>query len=114
MTSHFEIWESKEAYEYYRNWNGVGDEPAEPLMSFSYENFHWLENFINKHSKFWEMWEIFQVAAWCEGELENESWKGPHPEHDNLKFFSDDTWKLTECSELAPGTKAIGVFYIEK
>ena len=60
------------------------------------------------------MWEIFQVAAWCEGELENESWKGPHPEHDNLKFFSDDTWKLTECSELAPGTKAIGVFYIEK
>ena len=72
MTSHFDVWESKEAYEYYRDWNGIGEEPKEPLLSFSYEDFHWLENFINKHSKFWEIWEIFQVAAWAEREREYE------------------------------------------
>ena len=114
MTSHIDIWESKEAYEYYRNWNGIGDEPDEPLFSFAYDDFEFLEKFIEKHPKFWEMWEIFQVAAWAERERENESWKGLHRDHDNLKFFSDDTWKLTECSKLAPGTKAIGVFYINK
>ena len=115
MTSHFEVWESKEAYENHGNWNGGRcDKPKELLFSFVYDDFEFLEKFIEKHHKFWEMWEIFQVAAWAERERENESWKGLHRDHDNLKFFSNDTWKLTENSKLAPGTKAIGVFYIEK
>lgn len=70
MTSHFEVWESKEAYENNGNWNGVGDKPKELLFSFVYDDFEFLEKFIEKHPKFWEMWEIFQVAAWAERERE--------------------------------------------
>lgn len=108
MTSHIDIWENKEAYEYNRNWNGFGEAPAEPLFSFVYDDFKWLEDYISQHNKFWEIWEIFQLAAFAERERDKESWKGPHRDHENLKFFSDDTWNLTS---LPIGTKCIGVFY---
>lgn len=43
--------------------------------------------------------------------IENESWKGPHPDHANLKFMEKDFWKLTE---IPIGSDYIGVCYINK
>lgn len=43
--------------------------------------------------------------------IENEFWKGLHPDHDNLKFMEKDFWKLTE---IPIGSDFIGVCYINK
>ena len=70
-----------------------------------------LEKYISNHPKFWEIWELFQMAADGCRVVENESWKGPHPDHDNLKFMDKDFWKLTENPI---GRNFIGVCYIRK
>lgn len=111
MTSYVEVWESKEDYEYSRNYNGVGDLPKEPKFVFAYDNFTWMEKYISNHPKFWEIWELFQMAADGCRVVENESWKGPHPDHHNLKFMEKDFWKLTE---IPIGSDFIGVCYINK
>lgn len=111
MTSYIEIWENQEAYDYHRNWNGIGKEPDEPKFAWAYDDFKWLEKFITKHNKRWEIWELFQIAAWASRELENENWKGPHPDHDNLKFFEKDSWEMTA---IPIGSDYFGICYINK
>lgn len=112
MTSYVEIWESKEDYEYHRNYNGDGEDPKEPKFVFAYDNFKWMEKYISNHQKFWKIWELFQMAADGCRVVENESWKGPHPDHDNLKFMDKDFWKLTEIIPF--GSNFIAVCYINK
>ena len=111
MTCYVEVWESKEDYEYSRNYNGNGEQPKEPKFVFAYDNFKWMEKYISNHQKFWEIWELFQMAADGCRVVENERWKGPHPDHDNLKFMEKDFWKLTE---IPIGSNFIGVCYINK
>lgn len=111
MTSYVEILESKEDYEYAQNFNGDGEQPKEPKFVFAYDNFKLMEKYISNHPKIWKNWELFQMAADCCRVVENESWKGPHPDHDNLKFMDKDFWKLTE---IPFGSNFIGVCYINK
>ena len=111
MTSYVEIWESKEDYEYAQNFNGVGENPKEPKIVFAYDNFKWMEKYISNQPKFWKICELFQMAADGCRVLNNESWKGPHPDHDNLKFMDKDFWKLTE---IPIGSNFIAVCYIKK
>ena len=80
-------------------------------FDFLYDNFKWMEKYISNHPKFWKNWELFQMAADGCRVVENESWKGPHPDHDNLKFMDKDFWKLTENPI---GRNYIGVCYINK
>ena len=67
----------------------------------------WRSSLLNT----WEIWELFQIAAWASRELENENWKGPHPDHDNLKFFEKDSWEMTA---IPIGSDYFGICYINK
>lgn len=111
MTCYIEVWESEKDYEYNRNYNGIGEEPKEPKFVFAYDNFTWLEKHISKHPKFWENYELFKMADNVRRILENEKLKGPHPDHDNLKFMERDFLNLLD---IPIGDDFIGVCYINK
>ena len=111
MTCYVEVWESQKDYEYFRNYNGVGDEPKEPKFVFAYDNFTWMEKYISNHPKFWEIHELLQLAAEACLILENEKWKGPHPDHNNLKVMKLQFLLLTKSPII---NDFIGVCYINK
>lgn len=89
MVFGFEIWKNKETYDYHRNYNGVGNEPEEPIYANTFKGEWFAKKMDGRDRVETDTSAVCMAASQAYGDYKKET---NREEKAEIKRFADEMY----------------------